>query len=299
MTEAARRARLDFGCRHHPMTSSITPQIPVPGRVYLCQVGPSVSCGACCGLYNVSDPSRERLLSLLHRRTEGFSSVPRSPEAILAFGKRPAVHMRGRRPHPSFHHCPYLGLVGRGRERTGCLLHPLNPDNRGADYRGLSHHGGLACSRYFCPSTVRLPGRLKAALRAVFDDWYAYGLVVTEERLLALLLAAVERRTGALLDPGRAGATPDARAALRAVFSTKLEAPFRSDDGRPLVHHVFEDHGRCASDIRPAIGQPAEAAVRHLRPDAGAALGKALVRHLDDLLDRAAEALSRPPAGRP
>ena len=37
--------------------------------VYLCQVGERVSCGACCGLYNVADLSRDSLEDRLARRT--------------------------------------------------------------------------------------------------------------------------------------------------------------------------------------------------------------------------------------
>ena len=32
-----------------------------PGEVYLCQISSTVSCGACCGLYNVKNLSREKL----------------------------------------------------------------------------------------------------------------------------------------------------------------------------------------------------------------------------------------------
>ena len=48
--------------------------------VYLCQVGERVSCGACCGLYNVADLSRDALEDRLARRTERFAAVARSED---------------------------------------------------------------------------------------------------------------------------------------------------------------------------------------------------------------------------
>jgi hypothetical protein len=40
----------------------------VPGGIYLCQVNENVSFGACCGLYNVADPSEQNLTNILDYR---------------------------------------------------------------------------------------------------------------------------------------------------------------------------------------------------------------------------------------
>ena len=60
----------------------------VPGGVYLCQVSETVSCGACCGLYNVADPSRTALQTMLAKRTARFVRLPRNMDAILDFAVR-------------------------------------------------------------------------------------------------------------------------------------------------------------------------------------------------------------------
>jgi uncharacterized cupin superfamily protein len=57
----------------------------VPGDVYLCQVGETICCAACCGLYNVTVVSHENLGEILPVRTETFSAVPRNPDVILKF----------------------------------------------------------------------------------------------------------------------------------------------------------------------------------------------------------------------
>lgn len=217
--------------------------LSVPGGVYLCQVNETVSCGACCGLYNVADASRPALEAMLARRTERFSRVPRQMDAILSFGEQIAAADGHPRPYPDFHHCPYLGLIGEARTRVGCLLHPLAAGNDGVDFRGLSDYGGMACRIYFCPATHRLPVRYKAILRCIFDNWYDYGLVVTERHLVAALLAEVERCSGRPLDPEALIRRPADAAALAALLAIKRDWPFRHPLKGHLCHDLFQDDG--------------------------------------------------------
>ncbi|MEE4608880.1 MAG: hypothetical protein V2L15_08330 [Desulfobacteraceae bacterium] len=217
--------------------------LSVPGGVYLCQVGETISCGACCGLYNVADASRPALEAMLARRTERFSGVPRRMDAILSFGEQAAAADGHPRPYPDFHHCPYLGLIGEGRTRVGCLLHPLAVGNQGVDFRGLSEYGGMACRIYFCPATHRLPERCKAILRCIFDNWYDYGLVVTERHLVAALLAEVERRLGRTLQPEALIRRPAHAAALAALLAIKRDWPFRHPSKGHICHDLFRDDG--------------------------------------------------------
>ncbi len=112
---------------------------------YLCQVGRRVSCAACCGLYNVRNLSAVGLEAMLAARTDAFDRVPRQEEAIEAFGRRQRGWTPEERPFPHFHHCPYVGLIGRGHRRVGCLLHPAVTGNSGHDWRMLSYYGAKAC----------------------------------------------------------------------------------------------------------------------------------------------------------
>ncbi|MCP4691168.1 MAG: hypothetical protein GY859_24185, partial [Desulfobacterales bacterium] len=155
-----------------------------PGGVYLCQISERISCGACCGLYNVADQSRAGLTRMLAARTDAFAGVSRGVEAILSFKKEVEAAENRERPFPDFHHCPYIGLVGRDRSRVGCLLHPLAEGNRGVDFRGLSYYGGMACRVYFCPSCRELPRAHKEIIRETAENWHQYGLIITEAALV-------------------------------------------------------------------------------------------------------------------
>jgi hypothetical protein len=213
-----------------------------PGGLYLCQVSENVSCGACCGLYNVADPSREALTRMLMRRTMLFKTVARDGDAIEAFGRLIAAKVNGKRPFPEFHHCPFTGLIGPDHSRVGCLLHPLADDNHGADFRGLSFHGGLACSAYFCPSCTRSPKPLKELIRRAATDWYSYGLIITEVELLCSIFDQLKLRC----DNGIEGLIlPDNDACLalgRQLLDLKISWPFQPNSTTDRVNYFFKDN---------------------------------------------------------
>jgi len=202
-------------------------QGPIPGGVYLCQVGERVSCGACCGLYNVADDSREALEKLLRRRTLRFAETPRSAEGIDHFVQWTTVSDPDRRPFADFHHCPFLGLIGTANERVGCLLHPAADGNEGVDYRGMSYYGALACRTYFCPSTHHLPPRWKQILRRLFDDWYLFGQVITEKDLISACFRIIEDAVGRPLEPDLPWELPDVRVPFKALLGLKIDWPYR------------------------------------------------------------------------
>ncbi|RJP89609.1 MAG: hypothetical protein C4518_09945 [Desulfobacteraceae bacterium] len=207
--------------------------------VYLCQVSETVSCGACCGLYNVPDASFEGLFRMLRRRSMVFSTLPRTMDAILDFGREETANL-GEPPMPEFHHCPYIGLIGEGLTRVGCLLHPQAPENAGVDYRGLSHYGSMTCGMYFCPSHRNLPENFKKIIRNLADDWYAYGLLISEPILLKAIYGEIIKRAAVTdINPERAG-MPGNRSVWAELFTLKTKWPFRAES-RPLAGYFFND----------------------------------------------------------
>lgn len=213
----------------------------VPGHVYLCQISPSVSCGGCCGLYNVADPSFSGLEAILKHRTTAFAGVRRTADDIYKFQNAVMSIENQKRPFRDFHHCPFIGLIGRNRNRVGCLLHPEADGNDGVDFRGLSWYGGMACRSYFCPTYRQLPGRFKIAVREAAPNWYLYGLIITEVNMLACFLTAVENRLGRRLQRGDVLNHPDWNKALQRFFQLKIDWPFRSCDSCGPANYFFED----------------------------------------------------------
>ncbi len=231
--------------------------------VYLCQVSERVSCGACCGLYNVADLSRDALEDRLARRTERFNAVSRTEDGIEQFRREIEGWTPEDRPFPRFHHCPFLGLIGETGGRVGCLLHPAAPGNDGHDLRFMSYYGAKACRSYFCPSTQSLPPRYLQILRAIWDDWYVYGLIITEHRLLHAVFTSLENRMERPAAPDDFPMHSEASHCLRELLALKLSWPYRCA-GSPGPCHFPFDNGLYP---RPEVKWPAG-----IRPDTHAGI---------------------------
>ena len=208
---------------------------------YLCQVSETVSCGACCGLYNVSGLTKDRLESLLRQRTTAFERVPRTVEGIDDFQKQNKCWTPPERPYPHFHHCVFLGLVGELNQRVGCLLHPAASGNNGIDWRGLSYYGGMACRTYFCHSYNQLPPRYLKILKQTMNHWYYFGLIITEHRLLMALFEALEKKAGRPISPNDFRQSPQATDLFRNLMEIKTNWPFRSSSSPGPCHYMFEN----------------------------------------------------------
>jgi hypothetical protein len=255
----------------------------VRGRVYLCQTGACVSCGSCCGLYNMADLSRERLHAILSARTDSFATVPRNIDGILAFEKQRLRIEGDHAPTRDFHHCVFVGLIRDEGERVGCLLHPLALNNRGIDWRGLSFYGGAACKFFFCPSYDELDAGIKRLAREVLDDWYEYGLIIPEHRFLTAILDAVESRLGFL--PDADDISEDGKKVLADLMRLKLNWPFR-DETTPLAWNFFSTKNTSRPALLTDVGahDPQLLGIMHeldTLPEHAARAEKSLREHLE------------------
>jgi hypothetical protein len=199
----------------------------VPGGIYLCQANKKISCGACCGLYNVADPSYESIMEKLTWRTDTFLHVKRDMDDILAFKEEVEDREPQERPFPEFHHCPYIGLVGKEHSRVGCLLHPLLDENKSIDFRGLSFYGGMACRVYFCQTYYHLPAAFKEIVRETASNWYAYGLIITEIKLLSTIFEEVKNCLNRPLTKNDILKNKNTLEAVRKLLDLKINWPFR------------------------------------------------------------------------
>ena len=183
----------------------------------LCQ-RTETSCGACCGLYNRRDLSREGVEEALQRRTEALAGVPRDAESFRAA----AAALAEEEPAPVFDSvriCPLLGFVDPTARRVGCLAHPAVTG--GVDLRSCGVYDVLTCDAFLCPSHAHLTeGEAALVERATAGDFYLYGLVVTDAPFVRAVLAAVATRAGRPVTLAHL-AHPPFRAALAALLALK------------------------------------------------------------------------------
>lgn len=160
---------------------------------HLCQPDNEKSCGACCGLYNWHDHSRKTLNSLLQRRTSSFFSLGKE---IDFHHCRQWTEVPASNPKllEAIYNCEFLGFIDRGQKRVGCLLHPSI--HQGVDLRWNSFYGVELCAGHFCPSYTHLTKVEQSAVFMALDDWYLYGLVITDIDLVKEFFKHVQNRLG-------------------------------------------------------------------------------------------------------
>ena len=209
---------------------------------WLCHPDERKSCGACCGLYNYLDHSREALEGLLEARTLLFQRYPLTPEGLAAYKEE----ARGLHHSPplcnEIARCEFLGFVDDERRKVGCLLHPAL---HGEDLRELSPYGRDLCAEHLCPSHQYLTEGERRLVAAVLDDWYLYGLVITDLDLVRESLKLVADRVGCMPSPEdlRRGAF---KRALAEFLSLKEHWPFR--DSRPRLGKYWFSRGEYRLD---------------------------------------------------
>jgi len=205
--------------------------------IHLCQPDAGKSCGACCGLYNYADSTRASLVSRLRTRTARFHAVVRGIEDLPVFSGQTLQAEEQAKRYEVIYCCEYIGFLDPEEKRVGCLLHPLQHD--GADLRGVSFYGRELCDGHFCPSYHYISRQEKLALLRIFDDWYLYGLCLTDIDLVKTYFRLISDGVGEAPAPERFQSGP-LRQAARRFFAFKLTWPFRSPAVNRLGKYYFD-----------------------------------------------------------
>ena len=92
------------------------------------------------------------------------------------------------------------------------------------DWRGLSFHGGAACAGFFCRASRELTEGEREIIIGTVDDWYLYGLLISDIDYIKRVLRFVEESFGRPLDPEWTH-QPDARSVLLQFYRWKIEPP--------------------------------------------------------------------------
>jgi hypothetical protein len=126
----------------------------------LCQSETSaVSCGSCCGLFNLLLPVRD-LRDLLTERTAEFQSTVDFAirHSIPAFRQsREKKEANLPKKDTTTYNCPYLGYLD-GSGRIGCMIHPSRTgDPKSQNY---SFYGASICLGYECRNKERPKAKL-------------------------------------------------------------------------------------------------------------------------------------------
>ena len=204
--------------------------------IHLCQPDANKSCGACCGLYNYADSSEASLILRLRRRTDCFRKTVRTTEDLPLFSDMVKISEDQTKIYEVIHCCEYLGFLDDEGKKVGCLLHP---QQGGIDLRDVSFYGKDLCSGHLCPSYNFISREEKQALISIIDDWYLYGLCLTDIDLVTEYFRMISNGVSEMPSPEkfRKGVLKDV--ALR-FFSLKITWPFRSSAVNRFGKYYFD-----------------------------------------------------------
>jgi hypothetical protein len=114
---------------------------------------------------------------VLEFQTEQFLRSHRT-EADLFMLKKEISAKRPEILFPVIYNCEFMGFIDRDRKKVGCLLHPSL--NNGKNLRWISHHGKETCDESRCTAYFYLRDAEALLVAETVDDWYLYGLCVTD-----------------------------------------------------------------------------------------------------------------------
>jgi hypothetical protein len=203
----------------------------------LCQPGGGKSCGACCGLYNYVDSSRPSLVIRLRSRTERFHRMVKNPADVELYAKETKTNEDFGKRYEVIHCCEYLGFLDQEEKKVGCLLHPMQ--NSGVDMRDVSFYGQELCAGHLCPSHYFIPQSQSQILIRIIDDWYLYGLVLTDIDLVVQYFRLIADRVGKELSP-QVFDNEDLKKIALEYFGWKINWPFRSMETNRLGKYYFD-----------------------------------------------------------
>lgn len=146
-----------------------------------CNPKDNLSCGACCGVYDFLDDSKENIEMILRHRTDIFDEMVRNgKEDIWSRLEYASRHLlldeqgfkskyaqNGLVPRP----CVFLGFVSQEPIQVGCLLHPSQ--NNGQDFRYYGSYPQCLCASYVCNHP-----EVKDLSKSC-NNWYEYGMLMS------------------------------------------------------------------------------------------------------------------------
>jgi hypothetical protein len=202
----------------------------------LCQPDDLKSCAACCGLYNWHDHSRKALSTIVTLQTDLFMQRE-SYDNLDAYRNERNARINNTKLFETIYNCEFVGFIDKNRRRVGCLLHPSVTGNHAL--RNHCFYGSKICHEHFCPGYGCFTTAEQQAVVATLDDWYLYGLVITDIDLVKEFFRHVEKGLGESIKPARLSHAP-LLTLIHDFFYLKEHWPYRAAGNR-LGKYYFSE----------------------------------------------------------
>ncbi len=202
--------------------------MPCYHPVMLCQPDMLKSCSACCGLYNWKDHSRRAVTRIVEIQTGLFRSLD-DYTCFDSYRDKRNARIGNEKLFDTIYNCEFIGYIDPDRKKVGCMLHPSVTGDTGL--RDNCFYGAKVCTEHFCPGFSCLTTAEQTAVVAALDDWYLYGLVITDIDLVKEFFKHVQASIGDAVRPERIKGIA-VRSALHDFFSLKENWPYRASENR-------------------------------------------------------------------
>ena len=166
---------------------------------------------------------------MLHKRTDLFQSMISTTRSIDVYRMKASGLYPGSKLFETIYNCEFLGFVDQERKRVGCLLHPMT--NNGKELRDNSFYGKELCAGHECPSHTYLTEEEKKAVIYGSDNWYIYGLVITDIDFVKEYFKIINNTLGETIDPERIK-KPELKVIIADYFRLKESWEFKSEEKR-------------------------------------------------------------------
>jgi hypothetical protein len=183
------------------------------------------------------DSSRSSLEQRLSARTKRFKEMVKNPGDVKNYAKKTFAVEDFAKRYEVIYCCEYLGFLDAEEKKVGCLLHPQQ--NSDIDLRTCSFYGQEICAGHICPSHHFIPQTQSQILIKIIDDWYLYGLCLTDIDLVKTYFRLLADRVGEELKPGVFNNESLKNIAVE-FFNWKITWPFRSSETNRLGKYYFD-----------------------------------------------------------
>ncbi|MCW7491040.1 hypothetical protein ND861_00095 [Leptospira sp. 2 VSF19] len=110
----------------------------------------NVSCGACCGLFNLKLQPKEFKTLLSERTSEFYATVDFEVRHTFPIYRkeRETKEVSIPKKDDMTYNCPFLGYVDSTKQRIGCMIHPIFTGDPKS--QNFSFYGASICQAYDC-----------------------------------------------------------------------------------------------------------------------------------------------------
>ncbi len=210
--------------------------------IHLCHPDNKKSCAACCGIYNFKSNGKTHIAKRLRRNTQAFLFA-RKTSSISDFIRKHSALYRAEdngdiKCFQTIFNCEFAGFVDERETKVGCLLHPVLNDGR--DFRNQSFYGDNLCNDHFCLSYYYLSIDEQLLVIKVVDDWYLYGLTITDIDLVKGVYQILSNKLGETLNVDLISSHSDLSNLILRFFTLKLDWPYSSEDENRFGKYIFK-----------------------------------------------------------